>query len=78
MHEYLDESETFQSQIAYTAVPTSSLEDRGVSAGRDWAVLRAQVDMGVILGGQFTTAYLGQYNSRSAFSTGLIGLEWTY
>ncbi|PAY18498.1 serine protease [Rhodopirellula sp. SM50] len=78
MHEYLDEFETFRSQLVSGAVPNAVLEDQGVAAGRDWAVLRLQVDMGVLLGGQLTTAYLGQYNSRASLNSGLAGLEWTY
>ncbi|EMI18430.1 serine protease [Rhodopirellula maiorica SM1] len=78
MHEYLDESETFLSQVANGGTPTGSLEDRGVMAGDDWAILRAQVDMGVLLGGQFTVAYLGQANSDSSFNSLLAGTRWIF
>ncbi|WP_345684601.1 autotransporter outer membrane beta-barrel domain-containing protein [Novipirellula caenicola] len=78
MHEYLDESETFVSQVANGGTATGSLEDRGVMAGDDWVILRAQVDMGVLLGGQFTVAYQGQANSDSSFNSLLAGTRWIF
>lgn len=78
MHEYLDESETFVSQVANGGTATGSLEDRGVMAGDDWAILRAQVDMGILLGGQFTVAYQGQANSDSSFNSLLAGTRWIF
>ena len=76
MHELGNQFEVFQSQLA-TPTP-SALVDRGVAAGRDWGFVRLQVDVGVFLGGQLTTSYLGQYNGRSSLNTGLAGLHWTF
>ncbi len=77
MHEYLDESTTFHSQVA-AADTVDGLLDRGVMPGDDWAILRAQVDMGVLLGGQFTVAYQGQANSDSSFNSLLAGTRWIF
>lgn len=77
MHEYLNESETFVSEIG-TAVPAELLVDRGVTAGLDWALLRLQLDMGTFLGGRFNAAYQGQYNGRSAFHSFVAGSQWIY
>ena len=78
MHEYLNASEVFVSQINNGGTPTGNLTDRGVDPGIDWAFLRVQVDMGVLLGGQFTVAYEGQYNSRSSFNAFLGGTQWLF
>jgi len=76
MHEYGNQFEVFQSQLA--AATPSLLIDQGVAAGRDWGFVRMQADMGVILGGQLTASYLGQYNTRSSINTGLLGLHWAF
>ena len=76
LHEYLDESEVFVSQIAATSDPANVLTDRGVSAGRDWAFARMQVDTGMVMGGYLTFAYEGHFNSDSAFNWFLAG--WMY
>ena len=78
MHEYLDESELFVSQVAGGGTPTGSLADRGVAAGKDWGFVRMQVDMGTLLGGQFMVAYEGQFNSNSSFNSFLAGTGWIY
>jgi uncharacterized protein with beta-barrel porin domain len=78
MHEYLDESQTFVSQVAGGGTPTGALMDRGVTPGRDWGFVRMQVDLGTLLGGQFTVAYQGQYNSDSSFNSLLGGTVWVY
>ena len=76
LHEYLDESETFVSQVIGT--PSSALVDRGVAAGTDWGFVRMQVEMGVLLGGQFMVAYEGQFNSDSSFNALLGGTAWVF
>ncbi len=78
LHEYLDASETFVSQVANGGTPTGALTDRGVDPGIDWAFVRMQVDLGVLLGGQFTVAYEGQYNSDSSFNALLGGTRWVF
>lgn len=74
MHEYGNASETFVSQVANTG----SLTDIGVDPGIDWGFVRTQVDMGYLLGGQFTAAYEGQFNSDSSFNAFLAGTRWIY
>ncbi len=76
LHEYLDESETFVSQIPVNSTPVGPLVDQGVSAGRDWGFARVQVDLGTVLNGDLSIAYEGQYNTRSSFNWLLVG--WTY
>jgi hypothetical protein len=78
MHEYLDASETFVFQVANGGTPTGSLNDRGVDPGIDWGFVRIQVDAGVLLGGQLTVAYEGQFNSDSSFNALLGGARWVY
>ena len=78
MHEYLDASQTFISQIADGGTPSGALMDRGVDPGIDWGFVRTQVDMGVLLGGQFNFAYEGHFNSYSSFNTLLGGIRWIY
>jgi uncharacterized protein with beta-barrel porin domain len=78
MHEYLDSSETFVSQIANSGTPTGTLTDRGVDPGTDFAFVRVQVDVGVLLGGQFTAGYEGHFNSNSSFNTLLVGTRWLH
>ncbi len=78
LHEYLDESQTFVSQVAGGGTPTGSLVDRGVAAGKDWGFVRTQVEMGTLLGGQFMFAYEGQFNSDSSFNALLAGAGWAY
>lgn len=73
-HEYLDLSETIVS-----AVPSGgSLTDIGVNAGSDWAFVRTQLDWFALVGGQFTLAYEGQFNSNSSYNTLLGGVRWVY
>ena len=72
LHEYLDASETIVSQVA----AGGTLTDRGVDPGTDWGFVRTQVDMGTLLGGQFSVAYEGQFNSDSSFNALLGGLRW--
>jgi uncharacterized protein with beta-barrel porin domain len=76
LHEYLDESETFVSQIAAGDSPDDLLVDRGVSAGRDWGFTRVQVEMGMVAGGYLTVGYEGHFNAESAFNWLLVG--WMY
>lgn len=76
LHEYLDESETFVSQIAAGNGTDIALVDRGVSAGRDWGFTRVQVDLGRVAGGYMTLGYEGHFNSESAFNWLLVG--WMY
>ncbi len=78
LHEYLDESETFVSQVAAGGTPTGSLLDEGVAAGTDWGFVRMQLDWGVLLGGQFMVAYQGQYNRDSSFNSLLAGTRWVF
>ena len=76
LHEYLNESETFVSQIAGGGTPTGTLIDHGSAPGIDWGFVRMQVDMGVLFGGQFSFAYEGQFNSDSSFNALMGGLHW--
>ena len=78
LHEYLDASETFVSQIANGGTPTGTLTDQGAAPGIDWGFVRAQVDMGTLLGGQLSCAYEGQFNSDSSFNALLGGARWVY
>jgi uncharacterized protein with beta-barrel porin domain len=78
MHEYFDASETFVSQVANSGTPTGALVDRGVDPGIDWGFVRMQVDLGMLLGGQFTFAYEGQFNSDSSFNALLGGTRWVF
>ena len=78
MHEYLNASETFVSQVANGGTPTGAMTDRGVDPGIDWGFVRLQVDMGVLLCGQFTVAYEGLYNSRSSLNALLVGTHWVF
>lgn len=78
IHEYLNASETIVSQVANGGTPTGTLTDRGVDPGIDWGFVRFQLDMGVLLGGQFTAAYEGQFNSDSTFNGLYLGTRWVF
>ena len=78
LHEYLDASETIVSQVAGGGTPAGPLTDRGVDPGIDWGFVRMQVDLGVLLGGQFSFAYEGQFNSDSSYNALLGGTRWVY
>jgi hypothetical protein len=78
IHEYLNASETIVSQVANGGTPTGTLTDRGVDPGIDWGFVRFQLDMGTLLGGQFTVAYDGQFNTDSSFSALYVGTRWVF
>ena len=78
IHEYLEQSETFITQVAGGGTPVGPLEDQGVQAGNDWGFVRVQVDMGWLLGGQLMAAYQGQANSDSSISTLSGGTRWVF
>jgi outer membrane autotransporter protein len=78
LHEYLDASETIVSQVAGDGTPTGPLTDRGVDPGIDWGFVRMQVDMGMLLGGHFSFAYEGQFNSDSSYNALMGGTRWVY
>ena len=54
------------------------LTDIGVNPGSDRAFLRTQLDWFTLVGGQFTLAYEGQFNSNSSYNTLLGGVRWVY
>ena len=74
LHEYLDEAQSIVTPTAGGATLTSL----GVKPGIDWAFVRAQIDMGAFLGGNFSVAYQGQFNSRSSYNLLVGGLNWVY
>jgi uncharacterized protein with beta-barrel porin domain len=78
LHEFLDESETISSQLAIASPTPITLEDRGLSLGRDWAMVGCEVDFPVLCRGRVTAGYQGHFNSRSAYSALLAGLQWVW
>lgn len=75
MHEYLDDQ---QMTIATVRANGNDMNTRSAETGRDWLSLGAQLDWGMILGGQMTFAYQGNLNSKSTFQSGLVGTRWIW
>jgi uncharacterized protein with beta-barrel porin domain len=78
LHEFLDSYETIRSQLAYSSPTPVTLDSRGVSIGRDWGFVGYELDWAIFRSGQLTAGYQGHFNSRSAFSSLLAGVQWVW
>ncbi|WP_236620885.1 autotransporter outer membrane beta-barrel domain-containing protein [Rhodopirellula sallentina] len=73
LHEYLDHYQTVVSTVQDGG---QAMTIQSADTGRDWLSLGAQLDWGVILGGQFTLAYQANLNTQSTFQSGMVGGQW--
>ncbi|TWU48759.1 Autotransporter beta-domain protein [Rubripirellula tenax] len=77
LHEFFDDNRQAQTLLSSAAI-TNQYSVESASVDRDWLSLGGQLDWGFLLGGQFTLAYQGNINTRSAFQTGLAGVRWMW
>ncbi|TWT55192.1 Autotransporter beta-domain protein [Rubripirellula amarantea] len=77
LHEFLDDNRQAETIVLGATTP-GLLAVESTSTDRDWLSLGGQLDWGFLLGGQFTLAYQGNVNTRSAFQTGLAGVRWSW
>ncbi|MFG0289699.1 MAG: autotransporter outer membrane beta-barrel domain-containing protein [Rhodopirellula sp. JB044] len=73
LHEYLDHYQTVVSTVQDGG---QAMTIQSADTGRDWLSLGAQLDWGVILGGQLTLAYQANLNTQSTFQSGMVGGQW--
>ena len=76
MHEFLDQQQTVQTAIQ-AATPVF-FDARSTVTDSDWVSVGAQLDWGILFGGQLTLAYQGNLNSHSAFQSGSVGTRWNW
>ena len=76
LHEFQEESDTIQSFISNTAAHGFTTES--ARPGIDWLMVRAQLDLGAVLGGNLSIGYQGQHNARSSVNLLVGGVHWVF